>query len=126
VITQPSGIEGIAIAEPRYALADTLTGSAGNAITGVEGSPTPPTAPSTVGPLLGTFVDSFQDATVADSTTPLGSVVVNRGDGSAPETLAASNLTAIGTPNGVVWTINAAHTYKRGGDLLLRGHGDRC
>ena len=30
-----------------------------------------------------------------------GSVVVNWGDGSAPETLAAGDLTAIGTPNGV-------------------------
>ncbi len=86
----------------------TLTGSAGNAITGVEGSST-----GTV--LLGTFVDANQAATVADYTTPPGSVVVNWGDGSAPQTLAASNLTPIGTPNGVVWTINAAHTYTEEG-----------
>ena len=86
----------------------TLTGSAGNEITGVEGSST-----GTV--LLGTFVDANQAATVADFTTAPGSVVVNWGDGSAPQTLAAGNLTAIGTPNGVVWTINAAHTYTEEG-----------
>ena len=44
-----------------------------------------------------------------------GSVVVNWGDGSAPQTLTASNLTAIGTPNGVIWTITAAHTYAEEG-----------
>ncbi len=86
----------------------TLTGTAGNAITGVEGSST-----GTV--LLGTFVDANQAATTADFTTPPGSVVVNWGDGSAPQTLAAANLTSIGTPNGVVWTINAAHTYTEEG-----------
>jgi hypothetical protein len=86
----------------------TLTGTAGNKITGVEGSST-----GTV--LLGTFVDANQAATVANYTTPPGSVVVNWGDGSAPQTLAASNLTPIGTPNGVVWTINAAHTYTEEG-----------
>jgi large repetitive protein len=86
----------------------TLTGTSGNAITGVEGSST-----GTV--LLGTFVDADQASTVADYTTPPGSVVVNWGDGSAPQTLAAANLTPIGTPNGVVWTINAAHTYTEEG-----------
>src|SRR5580658_8573886 len=81
-----------------------LTGSTGNAITGVEGSST-----GTV--LLGAFTDGNQAATVADYTTAPGSVVVNWGDGSAPQTLAASNLTSIGSANGVEWTINAAHTY---------------
>jgi Bacterial Ig-like domain len=85
-----------------------LAGSTGNAITGVEGSST-----GTV--LLGTFVDANQAATVADFTSGGGSVVVNWGDGLAPQTLAASNLTAIGTPNGVGWTINAAHTYTEEG-----------
>ena len=85
-----------------------LTGSAGTEITGIEGSST-----GTV--LLGTFVDANQAATVADYTSGGGSVVVNWGDGSAPQTLAASNLTAIGTPNGVEWTINAAHTYTEEG-----------
>jgi len=80
-----------------------LTGSAGNEITGIEGSST-----GTV--MLGTFIDANQAATVADYTAGGGSVVVNWGDGSAPQTLAASNLAAIGTPNGVEWTINAAHT----------------
>ncbi len=88
--------------------ATTLTGTTGNSITGVEGSST-----GTV--LLGNFVDADQNSTAADYTTPPGSVVVNWGDGSAPQTLAAGNLTAIGTPNGVVWTINAAHTYTEEG-----------
>jgi hypothetical protein len=86
----------------------TLTGTAGNAITGVEGSST-----GTV--LLGTFTDANQSSTAADYTTPPGSVVVNWGDGSAPQTLTASDLTPIGTPNGVVWEIDAAHTYTEEG-----------
>ncbi len=94
--------------ETRTLLSFTLTGTAGNKITGVEGS-------STGTDLLGTFTDEDQTAIVADFTTPPGSVVVNWGDGSAPQTLAASNLTPIGTPNGVVWTINAAHTYTEEG-----------
>jgi PKD repeat protein len=85
-----------------------LTGSTGNVITGFEGSST-----GTV--LLGPFTDGNQAATVADYTTPPGSVVVNWGDGSAPQTLATSNLTSIGSPNGVEWTVNAAHTYTEEG-----------
>ena len=109
VLSTPGGGLGIAIAEVRYAPpATTLTGTTGNAITGVEGSST-----GTV--LLGTFTDANQAATVANYTTPPASTVVNWGDGSAPQTLAAANLTPIGTPNGVVWTINAAHTYTEEG-----------
>jgi PKD repeat protein len=85
-----------------------LTGSAGNEIAGVEGSTTGPV-------VLGSFVDANQGATVADFTTAPGSVVVNWGDGSAPQTLTASDLTSIGTPNGVAWTITAAHTYAEAG-----------
>ena len=85
--------------------ADTTTG---NTITGVEGSST-----GTV--VLGSFTDDNQLATVADYTAGAGSVVVNWGDGSAPQTLTASNLTSIGTPNGVTWTISAAHTYTEEG-----------
>ncbi|HEX3446848.1 MAG TPA: Ig-like domain-containing protein, partial [Isosphaeraceae bacterium] len=44
-----------------------------------------------------------------------GSVVVNWGDGSAVQTLAAANLTLNGSPNGVVFTINASHTYAEEG-----------
>jgi hypothetical protein len=109
VLSTPGGGLGIGIAEVRYALpTPALTGSAGNEITAVEGSST-----GTV--QLGTFVDANQAATAADFTTPPGSVVVNWGDGSAPQILAASNLTSIGTPNGVTWTINAAHTYTEEG-----------
>ena len=85
-----------------------LTGSAGNSITGVEGSST-----GTV--LLGTFTDANQGATVADFTTGTGIVLISWGDGSAPLPLDASNLTAVGTPNGVVWSITAAHTYTEEG-----------
>jgi hypothetical protein len=85
-----------------------LTGTTGNEISGIEGTST-----GTV--LLGTFYDNNQGATVADFTTPPGSVVVNWGDGSAPQTLAASNLTAIGTPEGVTWEISASHTYTAAG-----------
>ena len=113
VLSNPSATTdpypGIQIAQVRYQLPTTpLTGSSGNEITGVEGSST-----GTV--LLGTFVDTNQAATPADYTTGLGSVVVNWGDGSAPQTLAAGNLTPIGTPDGVTWTINAAHTYTEEG-----------
>ena len=41
--------------------------------------------------------------------------MVNWGDGSAPQTLTAGQLTAIGTPNGVAWNIDAAHTYTEEG-----------
>ena len=85
-----------------------LTPTTGNTITGVEGNST-----GTV--VLGSFTDDNQLATVADYTTGAGSVVVNWGDGSAPQTLTASNLTSIGTPNGVTWTISAAHTYTEEG-----------
>ena len=85
-----------------------LTGSAGNVITGVEGSST-----GTV--RLGTFVDGNQAAKAADYTAGGGSVVVNWGDGSAPQTLSAGNLTATGSPDGVQWAISAAHTYTEEG-----------
>ncbi len=85
-----------------------LTGSAGTEITGVEGSPT-----GTV--LLGSFVDSNQAATVADFTAGGGTVVVSWGDSSVPETLPAGDLATIGTPDGVAWTISAAHTYTEEG-----------
>ena len=85
-----------------------LSSSNGTTITGIEGNTT-----GTV--LLGTFRDDNQAATVADFTTAPGSVVVNWGDGSAPETLAAANLTTLGSPNGVIFTVSAAHTYPEEG-----------
>ncbi len=81
-----------------------LSSSNGTTITSVEGSST-----GTV--LLGSFADANQGATVADFTSGGGSVVVTWGDGSAPQTLAAGDLTLIGSPNGVVFDINASHTY---------------
>ncbi|MFI5052613.1 MAG: beta strand repeat-containing protein, partial [Acidimicrobiales bacterium] len=86
-----------------------LSSSNGTEITGIEGNTT-----GTV--LLGTFRDNNQGATSADFTTnPGGSTVVNWGDGSAPQTLTAANLTASGSPDGVVFSISAAHTYAEAG-----------
>ncbi len=85
-----------------------LTSSNGTEITGVEGTTT-----GTV--LLGTFTDANQGATTADFLPTGGggggSVVVNWGDGSALQTLTAANLAPLGTPNGVIFTVSASHTY---------------
>ena len=81
-----------------------LNSSNGTQITGIEGN-------STGTQLIGSFSDANQAATVADFTSGTGSVVVNWGDGSAPQSLAASNLAAIGSPGGVTWAITASHTY---------------
>ena len=91
-----------------------LTSSNGTEIAGIEGNPLLPTAPNLIGPLLGTFTDANQGATSADFTTAPGSVVVNWGDGLS-DTLTAANLTANGTPNGVIFSINAPHTYSEEG-----------
>ncbi len=85
-----------------------LVGTSGNEISGIEGTTT-----GTV--LLGSFTDNNQGATAADFTSGGGSTVVNWGDGSAPQTLTAANLTLTGSPNGVTFTINAAHTYTEEG-----------
>ena len=65
--------------------------------------------------MLGSFTDANQGATTADFTAGGGSTVVNWGDGSAPQILAASNLTLTGSPNGVTFNIDAAHTYTEEG-----------
>jgi PKD repeat protein len=88
-----------------------LTSSNGTEITGIEGIITPDTAPSIVGTLLGSFTDANQGATIAEFTSGGGSVVVNWGDGTVVQTLAAANLTVNGLPNGVEFTINASHIY---------------
>ena len=85
-----------------------LTSSNGTEIKGTEGIST-----GTV--LLGTFRDANQGATVADFTTGGGSVVVNWGDGSAAQTLTAANLTMSGSPDGVIFSVSAAHTYAEEG-----------
>ena len=95
-----------------------LSSSNGTEITGIEGNTT-----GTI--LLGTFADANQGATVADFTAGGGSVVVNWGDGSAPQTLAA------GEPHHQrlaqrrdLQRHRRAH-LRRGGNLRLHGHGDR-
>ena len=94
-----------------------LTSSNGTTITGIEGNTT-----GTV--LIGTFTDANQAATIADFTAGGGSVVVDWGDGSAPQTLVAADLTAVGSPNGVIFTIKAAHTTARR-EATPHHHGDR-
>jgi hypothetical protein len=90
-----------------------LTSSNGTEITGVEGIANPAAT------LLGTFTDANQGATTADFLpTPGGnggSVVVNWGDGSAPQMLMAANLRANGSPQGVIFGIAASHTYAQAG-----------
>ncbi len=83
----------------------TLTGSTGITFKGIEGIATPATT------LIGTFTDADPSATVADFTTGTGSVVVNWGDGSAPQTLTAANLTANNSVDNTVFSIDASHTY---------------
>jgi hypothetical protein len=81
-----------------------LTGSSGNQITGIIGN-------STGSVLLGTFVDASPASAASDFTTGGGSIVINWGDGTAPQTLTSGNLTAVGTSTDVTWAIDAAHTY---------------
>ena len=96
-LTSPAG-HGVTVLDAQ------LTSSNGTEFTDTEGI-------SSGTELLGTFTDANQGATTADFL-PLpmpggngGSVVVNWGDGSAPETLAAANLAAVGSPNGVIFTV---------------------
>jgi hypothetical protein len=100
-ISSPAG-DGVTILDAP------LSGSNGPEITGIEGITT-----GTV--VLGTFTDANQFATVADYSSGGGSVVVNWGDGSAPQILPASDLTPNGRSDGITWTLSAAHTYAEEG-----------
>jgi hypothetical protein len=107
-LTSPPG-GGVTVLDAR------LTSSNGTEITGIEGIATATTT------LLGTFTDANQGSTVADFL-PLpmpggngGSVVVDWGDGSLPQTLDATNLAAVGSPDGVIYTVTAPHTYPEAG-----------
>ncbi len=86
-----------------------LTSSNGTTITGIEGATPPPPV------LLGTFTDANQLAAVTDFTSGGGSVVVNWGDGTPVETLPATDLAPVGSANGVIFTITAAHPYAEEG-----------
>jgi uncharacterized repeat protein (TIGR01451 family) len=100
-LTSASGT-GVTVLDAR------LTSSNGTEITAVEGT-------ATGALLLGTFTDANQAATNADFTTGGGSVVVNWGDGSAPETLTVADVTASGSPDGVIFSVTGAHTYSEAG-----------
>ncbi len=89
-----------------------LSSSGSISITGIEGNTTGPK-------LIGTFTDANPFATVSEFTTGGGSVVVTWGDGSAPETLPASAITATGSANGVLFSVTAAHTYPEEGSYQI-------
>ncbi len=94
-------------------VADAPITASGTSITGIEGT-------STGGVVIATFTDANPGATVADYTSGGGSVVVNWGDGTAPQTLPASALTSAGSPNGVLFTVTTSHTYAEEGFYQLR------
>ena len=93
-------------------VADAPITASGTSITGDEGI-------STGNVVIATFTDADPDSTVANFTTGNGSVKVNWGDGSALQTLSASAITASGSPNGVLFTVTAAHTYDDAGDYQV-------
>jgi hypothetical protein len=93
-------------------VADAPITASGTSITGIEGI-------STGNVIIATFSDANPGATVADYTTGTGSVVVNWGDGSAPQTLPASALTSTGSANGVLFTVTTSHTYAEEGFYQL-------
>ncbi len=106
-ITGAGGSNGGATADATV-LDAPLTGTSGNEIAGIEGITT-----GTV--LLGTFVDANPNATAADYTAGGGSITVNWGDGTGFHPLVAANLTALGSPAGVTWSVSAANIYKEEG-----------
>ena len=89
-------------------VADAPITASGTSISGIEGN-------STGSVVIATFIDADPKSTVADFTTGNGSVKVNWGDGSALQTLPASALTSSGSPDGVLYTVTAAHTYAEAG-----------
>ena len=98
-----------------------LSSSGSISITGIEGITTGPK-------LIATFTDANPFATVADYTTGGGSVVVNWGDGSAPETLPASAITLNGlAQRRALFSRDGGPYLSRGGELpdLDRHHGRR-
>ena len=93
-------------------VADATITASGTSISGIEGN-------STGSVVIATFIDADPKSTVADFTTGNGSVKVSWADGSALQTLPASALTSTGSPNGVLYTVTAAHTYPEAGHYQL-------
>jgi hypothetical protein len=99
--------------------ADLIASGQGALVQGVEGLGLSQDGGTTFGPVvIGTFTDTDPGSTVADFTTPPGSIVVNWGDGTV-ETLPASDLTATVSSNGVLFTITAAHVYTEEGSYQI-------
>jgi hypothetical protein len=84
-----------------------LTSRGGARITGAAGRSTGAVA-------IGSFLDANADASGADFTTGAGSTVVSWGDGKLTR-LTAANFTAKQTAAGVVFSVEAAHTYATAG-----------
>ena len=98
---------------------DAALASQGSSIQAIEGI-------AFTGQLLATFNDANPGATVADflptgggGGSGGGSVVVDWGDGSAPEFLTAADLAAQGTANGVTFTVTGGHTYPEAGSYKV-------
>jgi hypothetical protein len=89
-----------------------LVAASSPSISGAEGA-------STGMKLIATFTDANPGATVGDFTTPFGSVDVSWGDGTPQVPLPTSAITAIGTPNGVLFQVTAAHTYLEAGSYQI-------
>ncbi len=88
-----------------------LFGQNVNTITGTAGIST------VLGPIA-SFLDANTDATSANFTTLSGSTEVFWGDGSSTA-LSAANYTASNSANGVVFSIDAAHTYAGEGQYTI-------
>ena len=97
-----------------------LTAGSSVSVQGTEGLGLSQTGNTTFGSVvIGSFTDANQGATLSDFTTAPGSIVVNWGDGSALQTLPASDLSASGSPNSIVYTITAGHVYKEEGTYQI-------
>ncbi len=89
-------------------------------VQGQEGLGLSQTGDTTFGPVvIGTFTDTNPFATVADYTVAPGAITVNWGDGSAVETLSASNVTATPSATTVLFTITDGHVYAEEGTYQI-------
>ena len=89
-----------------------ITASTTSSISGIEGNTTGPE-------LIAVFTDSDPGSTIADFTTGGGSVTVNWGDGTGVHTLPLSDISSNGSPTGVTFEVNAAHTYAETGTYQI-------
>ncbi|QDU24237.1 beta strand repeat-containing protein [Urbifossiella limnaea] len=106
-------VRGVTGGNSTTATATVAVGSAplsseGGTVHGVEGN-------STGSVLIGTFTDADPQSALAEFTTGGGSITIDWGNGGGPVPLPPSAVTAVGSPSGVTYRINAAFTYPRPG-----------